>query len=68
MDNNVFNLDFLLQTNDVLGAILEGYPKTKKQLYVSIKYLKKGGNRYKQQSAKNCKENNRLTYAYPTKN
>lgn len=27
---------FWFQSNDILGAILEGYPKTKKQLYVSI--------------------------------
>ena len=30
---------FILQSNDILSAILEGYPKTKKQLYVSINTL-----------------------------
>jgi hypothetical protein len=28
---------FIFQANDILGAVLEGYPKTKKQLYVSFK-------------------------------
>lgn len=35
----VFNTysKLLFQGNDILGAILEGYPKTKKQLYVSVR-------------------------------
>lgn len=31
----MFSFYSCFQSNDILGAILEGYPKTKKQLYVS---------------------------------
>ena len=39
---NLFDFCFnlLLQTMDIVNAILEGYPKTKKQLFVSTLYSK----------------------------
>ena len=35
MDTVFVTLSFLIQTNDIMNAILEGYPKSKKELLVN---------------------------------